>query len=299
MKDIGKQYEKGDNRTDPSGFLRKARLHQSNYRANVLRLECDTYGNYLIKEDAKKGFNFYDGFNVFKAVEEYRSYNKPLYANMLRSEHIPFNLFVPFRSNLEYCKKVFNVYFKNTINSIDIIKIEHPPSPKEKYLNDGTSFDAYIEYKHIDNTKGIIGIEVKYTEKEYKLVPNSKQEKDVNNPTSRYYEVTKQSDLYFPEAIDLLKTDLYRQVWRNHILGASILMEDKEFKHFTSLTIFPKGNKHFAHTSEDYIKFLKNKETFLPLTFESFLETCDKLCPDASFKSWINYLYERYIVADE
>ena len=64
---IGNQYSK-DDQTDPTGFLRKARLHQSKFRAEVLNLPCDTYGNYLTKEDGESGFNFYDGFGIFWPV---------------------------------------------------------------------------------------------------------------------------------------------------------------------------------------------------------------------------------------
>lgn len=53
MQEIGQQYSK-DDRTDPSGFLRRARLHQSVFRAKYLELPFDTYGNYLTKEDGKK-----------------------------------------------------------------------------------------------------------------------------------------------------------------------------------------------------------------------------------------------------
>lgn len=58
---IGKQYSK-DKLTDNTGFLEKARLHQSNFRALYLNVPCDEYGNYLTKEDAQNGFNFYDDF---------------------------------------------------------------------------------------------------------------------------------------------------------------------------------------------------------------------------------------------
>ena len=44
------------------------------------------------------------------------------------------------------------------------IKIEFAPSPKRNYLNDRTSFDTYIEI-HNDNSKGVIGIEVKIQKK--------------------------------------------------------------------------------------------------------------------------------------
>ena len=233
MQEIGHQYSK-DDRTDPSGFLRRARLHQSVFRAKYLDLPFDTYGNYLTKEDGEKGKNFYDGFEIFAAVKKYRKYNKPLYSNLLRSEHIPFNIFIPLDKDKNYCKNVIADILKSNIISIDKIEIEYAPKPKEKYLNDGTSFDAYIEYTNFDGTKGMIGIEVKYTEREYKLQANSKQEKDINDKNSLYFSVTNNCGLYKANAIEVLPTDNFRQVWRNHILGESILLTDSDkFQHFT------------------------------------------------------------------
>ena len=218
---------------------------------------------------------------------------------MLRSEHIPFNLFIPFRQDLSFCKNVFNSFFGDCIRTIDRIEIEYAPKGKDKvYLNDRTSFDGYIEYTHNDNSKGIIGIEVKYTEHEYKLKPNSKEEADCKNKASRYFEVSKLSNLYKPGAMDVLPTDKFRQVWRNHLLGESILLTDSDkFKHFTSLTLFPKGNSHFIETSKDYIELLQsNKNKFLPVTYEDFFSACNENCPDDNYKKWLDYLTTRYIV---
>jgi len=69
MQEFGKQYSK-DDKTDPSGFLRRARLHQSVFRAKQLELPFDTYGNYLTKEDGENGKNFYDGYGIFDAVKK-------------------------------------------------------------------------------------------------------------------------------------------------------------------------------------------------------------------------------------
>jgi len=298
LKNTGPQYPK-DDITDRTGFLRRARLHQSKFRAEYLDLPYDQYGNYLTREAGEKGKNFYEGFGIFDAVKKYRKYNKPLYSNMLRSEHIPFNLFIPFRQDPVFCKNVFNSFLNNCINSIDRIEIEHAPKENGKiYLNDKTSFDGYIEYTHNDNTKGIIGIEVKYTEHEYKLKPNSKEEADCKNTDSRYYEVSRLSNLYKPEAIDILPSDTFRQVWRNHLLGESILLTDSDkFKHFTSLTLFPKGNTYFIETSKEYTELLQSNENkFLPVTYENFLSVYIKHCPDNDYKKWIDYLTMRYIV---
>ena len=149
---VGKQYPK-DDRTDPTDFLKRARQHQSDFRLNYLELPYDTYGNYLTKCDGEKGKNFYDGFGVFDAVRAYRKYNKALYSNMLRSEHIPFNIFIPLDKDKNFCKKVFEEILQTNLESIDAVKIEYAPKPRKKYLNDGTSFDAYIEYTKVDGSK--------------------------------------------------------------------------------------------------------------------------------------------------
>ncbi len=296
---IGNQYPK-DDALDPSGFLKRARLYQSKFRAEVLNLPCDTYGNYLTRKDGEDGKNFYNGLRIFETVRRrYSKYSKQLYSNMLRSEHIPFNLFVPLNENRDFCKNVFNTFFQNTISSIDLIKIEYAPSPKEKYLDDATSFDTYVEYTHVDRSKGIIGIEVKYTERGYSLTAKSTQARNVNDPNSRYYEVTKISGIYRPEIIPNLKTDKFRQIWRNQILGESILLADAEkFKHFTSVTIFPQDNRHFIEASSQYVDFLIDQNKFIALTYEDFFVACSQYCPDDDYKNWLEYLTCRYIVKD-
>lgn len=295
---IGKQYPK-DNRIDASGLLGKARLHQSIFRVNELKLtDCDVYGNYLIKEDAEKGANFYNGFNIFKAVKNYRDYNKPLYANMLRSEHIPFNLFVPLMQDRAFCKNIFNNFLEDKIQSIDHIEIEYAPSPASRYLNDKTSFDTYIEYTTTDGEKAILGIEVKYTEGAYLLKKGSSEEKRVLDKNSAYYTVCRKSGLYKENVEEQLITDHYRQVWRNQLLGESILQVDSyEYKKFTSITIFPDANKHFIKISKGYLDLMREGEKhFIPITYENFIESAYKYCPNEDYKNWINYLKIRYII---
>jgi hypothetical protein len=297
--EIGLQYKK-DNVDDPYGFLAQARLHQSRYRATVLGVPCEKYGNYLQTTDAwERGLNFYGDFGIFDEVKErYPKYTKPLYANMLRSEHIPFNMFIPLMRNPDFCRVVLSQLTDLPIRSIEDVKIEYAPKPAIKYLNDRTSFDVYVEYNHEDGAKGILGIEVKYTERSYKLTKDSKEEADIQNLQSRYYSVTENSGLYKPEAIHLLKTDRFRQIWRNQLLGESILLEDKDkFEHFTSVTIYPEGNTHFVEVSKEYVDLLaRNDRKFVPVTYEQFMEVCEKHCPDERYGRWIEYLKNRYIV---
>ncbi|MDR1880029.1 MAG: hypothetical protein LBQ78_03775 [Tannerellaceae bacterium] len=282
-----------------SEFKRAARQHQIAYREKYISLENNRYATWLSDADGQKGRNFYVGLGVFESVRQrYPQFYVDLYSDMLRSEHIPFNLFVPFLQNLEFCKNVFNERMSGCIKSIENIKIEYAPSPKENYLDDGTSFDAYIEYTHADNSKGMIGIEVKYTEKEYPLDPNSKQAKDINDKKGKYYAISEMSGLYKPNSIETLKTDLFRQIWRNHLLAESIrLVDNDKFKHATSMLFYPKDNGHFAETNKKYCEMLAdNDKKFISITYEDFFESCEKHCPNNDFKKWIDYLSERYII---
>jgi hypothetical protein len=294
-----------------SEFKKAAKRHQLNYREKNISSDYNTYLTWLTDDAGKSGKNFFDGFSIFHEVQQrYPKFYVDLYSDMLRSEHIPFNLFVPFRHNLTFCKNVFNEFLDGCIKSVDKqsiiydgnnIKIEFAPSPKEDYLNDRTSFDTYIEYTHQDDTKGIICIEVKYTEKEYPLKAGSKQEKTINNKSSKYYSVSKDCGLYEENSMAILLTDVFRQVWRNQLLAESIRLVYKDkIKHSSSLTFYPQDNEHFTETSEKYITMLINKDNkFVPVTYEKFLSACYKHCPNNDFKTWIDYLTKRYIVQND
>lgn len=280
-------------------FKRKARLHQSKYRAEVLKVNCGNYGNMLSEEDGRKGLNFYQDFDILEAVYKRYSkkYSKQLYANLLRSEHIPFNLFIPLISDLEFAEKVLINLLSNTIKEITKVNIEYAPSPKEIYLDDRTSFDTYIEYNHIDGNPGILGIEVKYTEKGYPLKKDSTEYEQINKKNSKYWTVTKESGLFKEGVEDKLILNDYRQIWRNHILGESIRQVDK-IKHFTSITFYPEGNIHFTKAISEYQGFLISSKNVFGITYEDYISTLKTHSSNERFDAWIKYLEERYIVID-
>jgi len=286
---IGKQYDKDDD------FKREARLHQSKYRGNVLCVNCDEFGNMLEEQDGRDGLNFYSDFNILDAVyERYgKRYNRQLYSNLLRSEHIPFNLYIPLRENLDYAKNVFNDLLPINIKAIQRIEIEYAPHPKEKYLDDHTSFDTFIEYNHLDGSIGILGIEVKYTEQGYPLKIKSTEEKQLRNKSSKYWIITEKSGLFKTGIEDKLVQDDYRQIWRNHILGESIVQVDG-IKHFTSITMYPDGNTHFRKSISEYNEFLTDKDRVLGITYEEYLCTLLEYSPGRRFRDWIDYLRLRY-----
>ncbi|MEI8225856.1 MAG: hypothetical protein WCG82_08000 [Bacteroidota bacterium] len=288
------------------GFKELARRHQIKYREEVLKVGGGAYETHLTEADALKGLIFYNGFNIFDIAKErlnpHLEQNKACFANMLRSEHIPFNFFVPLRQDLEYAKNLLNRFVSGIIAFINDIKIEFAPVP-ELALKDRTSFDVYIEYLNISGKLGILGIEVKYTEREYKLIPKSKEEKDINNPDSIYNTLTGKIGLYRKEIIEKekLKTDEFRQVWRNQLLGESMTRKnhsDSRFDHFTSIILYPKGNDHFRNLIPAYRSFLNrgHESSFISITYEEFIKTAREFTAKPEYLRWLQYLEDRYIL---
>jgi hypothetical protein len=284
--DVGIQYDKD------YPFKASARLHQSRYRASALLVDYDEYGNRLTDADAKSLLNYYDGFNIHSALRErYPNYSKVRDADMLRSEHIPFNLFPPLAAHPDLTRQMIENAFGIPCNAPFVIRCEYAPEPKGNYLDDGTAFDAYILASNGSRRVGI-GIEVKYTEQAYRI--GVTERKNVDDPESRYWQVTRESGAFIDDRNPLLGTDEMRQIWRNHLLGLSMLQRD-ELDEFYSITLYPEGNEHFQHAIPAYRDMLTEhgQSQVLGCTFEKFIESIDG---DEEILKWKQYLTDRYLV---
>lgn len=292
---LGNQYPFDDN------FKAKARKHQSLFRAEILQIDFNEYGNRLTEKDASNFLNFYPELGVIETLKErYPKYSKGLYADMLRSEHIPFNLFAPLKKDLNLAQRAFNQLLDNIeIKTITNIEIEYAPKPASQFLDDRTSFDAFVEFLTATDEKGFLGIEVKYTEHEYKLKPKSTEDANINSPSSIYNTLSKNQNLFITSALPLLKSDKLRQIWRNHLLGESMLIHPSfNFKHFISVILYPEGNNHFVEVIPEYQSLLlpNLKHKLQGITFESYFDALTKSNSDDAFRKWIKYLQSRYII---
>jgi hypothetical protein len=290
MKEIGRQYDHDDD------FKRRARLHQSLFRRDNLSVDYNEYGNRLRDDDAKNLLNYYERLNVRKALRKrYPNYSRSRDADMLRSEHIPFNLFAPLNFDFGLAKNVISKALGVDIQEIIRIEFEYAPKPATRYLNDRTAFDTYIEFASPNDDICGIGIEVKYTEKSYKI---GKREKDtVENKNSKYWELTTYSGIFDESSINKLIDDDMRQIWRNHLLGISMI-KNKSLKEFLSVIVYPSGNSHFAKSVTAYQSLLvdSGKNTMCGLTFEKFFAAIPE--HNQEIADWKNYLCKRYIVQE-
>lgn len=281
-------------------FKAKARAHQFAFRENVLRDYYDEKNPQVIltPNAAQCGLIFCDIYRdlILKKIKKFGT--SALFSNMLRSEHIPYNLFVPMEEDLESAKLFFNRIIGGGISNICHIYIEFAGhSNKEMYLNDGTSFDAYIEYLDDKNQRGGIGIEVKYTENGYPI--GKKEEEDIRDTNSLYWTMTSKSE-YFVSDLDVhifLKAHHLRQIWRNHLLGYSMICKG-DIQHFHHIHLYPQGNFHFhQYAIPEYKSLLtqKGKDSFIDLTYESMFALLKQYFTSAKQRKWIDYLYQRYI----
>jgi hypothetical protein len=293
MTDFGPQYRLDDD------FKRRARLHQSKFRATALGLaECRVYGNRLCPADALAGKNFFPWPGMLAAIERrYGLTDTKLTFDMLRSEHIPFNFFIPLREHAAMIP-LAREWSGVDVASILSIEIEWAPAPKARFLDDNTSFDAYVEYRAKDGTRGAIGVEVKFTEREY---PWGKTEwTRMFDDRSRYLLVSAGSGIYGADGLELLRTPRFKQLWRNQLLGEAMLQSPAlDLEHFTSVLLYPKGNAHFVEVTREYEKLLvpaRTSATFRAVTFEDFIARCREHARVPEDRAWADYLAGRYIV---
>lgn len=295
-----------------------AKKKQVEFKEDTLKLKESglhagiEYKYILSKADAKKGYNFYCyNSSEWNELQEWAHNNTGQekkkkrvdflgegLRNMLRSEHIPYNMFFPLaklqKTNPDLLKQFLEKLIPGlTISQVTKIKIEYVSElDKSKLLDDNTSFDAYIEYTDGNKNCGL-GIELKYTEKSY---PYGKTEKErLYDEKSKYNLLARNSGYFICEFYNFEKSQFkkIKQLYRNHLLGIK-LVDIGELDKFHSVHIYPQGNKYQKQACDTYHLCLteKGKQSFVPIEFEKFIsEASIAFGPE----SWIKYLEQRYV----
>jgi hypothetical protein len=290
-KDIGPQYELDDS------FKAAARLHQSNYRARVLKVDYSEYGNRLTDVDGRALLNYYDGLTVRETLRRrYPEFSKERDADLLRSEHIPFNMLAPLAGRPDLLRIVLKEAFDLELIGPFEMKIEWapPPTDKCKYLGDLTSFDSFVKGVGANGERVGVGIEVKYTERGYRI--GKSEAGRVRDRESTYWVTARESGLFVGGGCDQLAEDDLRQIWRNHLLGLA-MVKHKDIARFVSVTLYPAGNKHFTHALTKYQSHLEEaaQKSVRGCTFEHYI---DCLRGDREIEAWKQYLMARYLIED-
>ena len=316
-----KAHYRGD-----SDYRKACRHHQAWFRENILKVEMgrnhstrqgtnetveefehrrttETDIAILTSSDAARLMNFVPEYHeeIGKALCEDRGRiptDFGLMANMLRSEHVPWNLFVPMMTDLVAAAMCFKEILPHRdIKTIRNWKIEYAPNT----IQDKTAFDVYVEYETSRGETGVIGIEVKYTEEGYSV--GNKEFAMMQNPESAYSVTTRNSECFINNDPMQFNNPDFIQLWRNHILGLAMLQHGMT-DYFDSLTLYPLGNIHF-HSSDSHVGVIesyeellteKGKDTFHAITYEDFFNVLKKHYSSSRNRVWLDYLETRYII---
>lgn len=220
--------EPGDTR-----FRASARLLQSLWRADR-KLPVGPHvaedgtvrdlGSRLTRHDAKKGANFLS--SELARLARYESvYCEPgalieqdrLWANMLSSQALCFNLFGDLKLDREKASRVCCSMWPEFIESVDDVLFEHSPGRGAgRFTADGTAFDVLIVGKTPDGRRSFVAVEVKYTE--------SMTEPPAPH-RSRYDELSDGCGIFKDARSLCLRAMPLQQLWREHLLTRAMLRE--------------------------------------------------------------------------
>jgi len=294
-------------RLSHAAFLDTARKHQHAFLLNRHQ-EKSRYEKRacLPLELAAKGHNFVNLPVVRSELTKHLKLKSDqedlpdcaLVRDMLRSQHIPFNLVMPLAGNAK-AALFFEKILKLPVERVVTITVEFAPPAARKLLGDNTCFDAYAELEIKNKGVFAVGIEVKYTEGPYRW--GHTEYKRMHAQESAYLAVTTQSELYLTGALERLRTKKQKQMWRNQLLGECILSADIETKDYRYILLYPGQSEYSFNLGSDYAKLLNDdkSERFAMISYEEWLDAAEQSIEKASDVDWVSYARERYLLTLE
>ena len=140
-----------------------------------------------------------------------------IFNDLLSSQPLCFNLFGELQRDLGLASRVFRRLTTGRIQDVTAIGFEHSPGRGDaKYTGDHSAFDVFVEYVDAAGAKGFAAIEVKYHESlADEATPHRR----------RYDEVATAMGCFDDGASGRLKTKPLQQIWRDHLLTGSLLLD--------------------------------------------------------------------------
>ena len=203
-------------------WIARMRLHQSWWRDEVLGLPYGTgpspnstreLGSMLDDEGDRPGANFVNAAALAAyekraglGVEPYRARR-----NLLSSQPMCINIFGPMALDLDLATRALRAWLPGEVARVTDVRIEWAPEPRDEFLDDRTSFDAFVEYEDVDGQLAFLGVETKLTE------PFTSTGGYHRRPAYRAL-TTAPGSPWIPDSLSRLGDVTWCQLWRNHLL---------------------------------------------------------------------------------
>lgn len=253
-------------------------------------------GSTLQPADAARGLNFFSpSVNAFVRrslilrEEGAMVHYERLHRNLLSSEPLTYNLFVPLALNLDLATAVFRQLLPAFVHQVTGIRFETSPGRHDaRYLNDGTAFDAAISVITPDGESATVFIEVKYSE-------------GCTGPAAtyrpRYDEASREAALHHCPDSPALRSTLLEQFWRLHLL-AQLAVRHSVTPRAHLLVLCPQLNRRVRSATHRYAAELSDPTGSSPaltgfsaLTLETFVAALAQAGGGAEAV----YLHHRYL----
>jgi hypothetical protein len=190
-----------------------------------------------------------------------------LWADLLASEALAFNLFGDLAADLRRADRAIHAWMSDAPGRASEIRFAHSPGRLDpEWLNSLRAFDAAFVLDRDDGTQGIVGVDVKYHER-------LKAEQPKPENLWRYREVHERSGAFRPIAFDGVsgRSDLWH-LWLEHLLLLSMLQHPSgAWSWGRFLFIYPSGNVDMADADARYRDLLADDSTFASMTLENMI----------------------------
>jgi hypothetical protein len=221
-------------------------------------------------------------------IEPHQSFDhQRLWADLLSSEALAFNLFGDLASDLKRADRAVHTWWPDAPGTVREVRFAHSPGRLDPaWLNSLRAFDAAFVLDRGDGTQGIVAVDTKYHERNKSEIPKPEN-------LWRYTEVATRSGAFPPGAIDAIKgrSDL-AVIWLEHLLLLSMLQHaNRTWSWGRYVVVHPTGNADVADLCSRYRNLLADESSFSSLTMEALLDV-DVLPADMAAK-----LRERYLPA--
>jgi hypothetical protein len=196
-----------------------------------------------------------------------------------------FNLFGEMALDLALASRVFSALTSGRIQQVTKIRFEHSPGRgNAKYTGDRSAFDVFVDYTRDAGKRGFLGIEVKYHE-------NLKDRPGEHR--NRYDEIANAMGCFRPERVAGLRERPLQQVWRDHLLAGSLLLDDGAgYDEGAFVFLYPTENVRCGAAVDGYSACLVvGCTSFVPWTLEAVVAAVQA----ADAGAWIDQFEQRYL----
>ena len=291
-----------------SGLKKTMRLHQGWWRTNVLNEEPGVHPivptqnvcNAILRgNESEKNFLTPNTVMAVREtllnrtdknsgiIEEERLFN-----NLLSSQPLCFNFFGELYVDKDFGLSVLKTFYPDLTK---LVKVIFEFAPPENYTNDRSAFDIAFEVE-VDDKKGLIGLECKYTDTFSFKPSNSKifYGDEGNKNHLAYFRIYNKSKASFAKPFfDFVRSKEFNQLFRNQLIGEALLLNKKYDFVRTGLFCYQDDENAIA-TAKTFKTMLTNPDNFQLITYSDFISRVQRLNLDWKKREWTMLLWARY-----